>query len=1094
MAKLSWLLTSSLSFACLSTALPARSLLNSQSQSQSQSFISPTNYSSFNVDQWIPSADYVPIKAGIPFVIQNKTAQPWNPVSPHSHGGNLTYPHQKRASCGGPTPDSPSTFWYESITHNGESSFLDSSYKANYKVFRNVVTDYGADNTGATDASTAIQNAIKAGASNGPDRSSGSMGTTGQPAVVYLPAGTYRLDSPLQLYVGTVFVGDALNPPTLKASASFPTDHIIYGKDPKLGGTINFYIGLKNVIIDSTSVSTSTSITLLDWTVSQATQLTNVVFNMPDNSNHVGVTSQYDSNSNIILNDLTFYGGAIAMELSGQQWILKGININGANVGIKAGAFELVCQDCTLQNGATGIDASSISGSLTVIDSTANYLGNMIISSNAGGSAQNSIILDNVACTNSGSTVSLNGNAVLTGSVTNTWVHGNLYSGGATSAAYEQGLSVTTARADVLLDSNGKYFTMAPPTYSQYSANQFINIKSVSGLPVYGDGATDDTANINAILAQYAGCKIIYFPAGTYIVTDTILIPSGSIIIGDAYASAISATGGNFYNPDAPTTMVQVGNSGDVGTAQISDMLFTVADVLQGCKLVEVNIAGSTPGAVGLWNSHFRIGGAAGSKVQTNCYGNPDICKAAWGLLHLTATSSAYIENMWGWTADHNLDGNLETTTVSTGRGMLVEATKGTWLVGTAMEHNTLYQYNFEYASNVLSSFQQSETPYWQGWGAPSSGIAPAPWTDNLIASDPTFSECDADDVGCRMAFFERIRGSSNLFLYGGGVWVFFNHGGSCTGDCQANAIRILSSEGSVYLYGTNVKAITNIVKENKVDAATEAANSGGWGGVVAAYLHSADGATSSGGSSSSGSTGSSGSSTSNGPAVTGNGLNWYSSSLTDGATAYEDPEYYYCFGGAAANFPPFANWMGFTEMFDLNQQTSMALVEDGPIQGDIWNAIVQVSADAKVDPRLVLAVVMQESSGNVYVGCTNNGVENCGLMQAYAGSTSFDASDPQGSITQMIVDGTQGTSAGGGLVQWFNNDNVGANTGGNPYNVLRGYNSGSINFNDLDDPQDATGSYVSDIANRLQVSFLPWFIQQLFRLRLMFLVGLERK
>jgi glucan 1,3-beta-glucosidase len=53
--------------------------------------------------------------------------------------------------------------------------------------------------------------------------------------------------------------------------------------------------------------------------------------------------------------------------------------------------------------------------------------------------------------------------------------------------------------------------------------------------------------------------------------------------------------------------------------------------------------------------------------------------------------------------------------------------------------------------------------------------------------------------------------------------------------------------------------------------------------------------------------------------------------------------------------------------------------------------------------------------------------------MQAYAGSTSFDPSNPQGSITQMIIEGTQGTAQGGGLVQWFDNINVGANTGGNP-------------------------------------------------------------
>lgn len=137
---------------------------------------------------------------------------------------------------------------------------------------------------------------------------------------------------------------------------------------------------------------------------------------------------------------------------------------------------------------------------------------------------------------------------------------------------------------------------MAQPTYDGFSASQVVNIKQVNGLPVAGDGATDDTININAILAQFAGCSIIYFPAETYIVTDTILVPKGSIIVGDPYASAISALGSNFFNPDSPVTMVQVGNPGDVGTIQISDMIFTVADVLQGCKLVScISIASSFP-------------------------------------------------------------------------------------------------------------------------------------------------------------------------------------------------------------------------------------------------------------------------------------------------------------------------------------------------------------------------------------------------------------------------------------------------------------------------------------------------------------------
>jgi glucan 1,3-beta-glucosidase len=65
---------------------------------------------------------------------------------------------------------------------------------------------------------------------------------------------------------------------------------------------------------------------------------------------------------------------------------------------------------------------------------------------------------------------------------------------------------------------------------------------------------------------------------------------------------------------------------------------------------------------------------------------------------------------MWGWTADHDLDGSYGQT-ISTGRGLLVEATAATWLVGTAMEHHTLYQYNYNNAKNVFSAFQQRQMP-----------------------------------------------------------------------------------------------------------------------------------------------------------------------------------------------------------------------------------------------------------------------------------------------------------------------------------------------------------------------------------------------
>jgi glucan 1,3-beta-glucosidase len=263
---------------------------------------------------------------------------------------------------------------------------------------------------------------------------------------------------------------------------------------------------------------------------------------------------------------------------------------------------------------------------------------------------------------------------------------------------------------------------------------------------------------------------------------------------------------------------------------------------------LEINIAASNPGDVALWNSHFRVGGATGSKVQTNCAGAPSSCKAAFGLLHLTSTSSAYIEDMWGWTADHDLDsGNGQN--IAVGRGALIESSsasnggRGTWLVGTAFEHNTLYQYNFHNAKDVYAGMQQSETPYWQGPGLSTGDtLDPAPWAPALVTpyGDPDYSNCGGGDTQCRMAWFEYIDSSTNLFLYASGFWTFFNGNDltNCNNNaaCQTNAIDIKSSSG-IHMYGINTKSNLNMVMGDNGLLVTMNNNPGGWGGVVAAML-----------------------------------------------------------------------------------------------------------------------------------------------------------------------------------------------------------------------------------------------------------------
>lgn len=450
-------------------------------------------------------------------------------------------------------------------------------------------------------------------------------------------------------------MGDPLNPPILKADPGFQGTTLVWAKDPHQKPTVNFYIGIKNLILDSNNIPKDNTFNLLDWSVSQATQLTNVLFNMPNfSSGHTGVAMEEAGQgiSGTFMGDLNFHGGATGIDMNGQQMAFKSMTFNGCTTGVKVSS----CFDCTFtnmnfMNGATGLDMTENAGFIGLLDSTASSIGT-VVKTRTEQTGDHSLVIENFSKGSGvGSVVSASGNTILSDNVANTWVYGNAYTpNGPPVGSHQIGTTYTTPKSSVLL-SEGKYLTIPPPTYQEYDVSQFINVKQVSGSPVQGDGVTDDTINLQTIISTNAGSKILFFPQGTYIVTNTLLFPPGSRIFGEAW-SAISATGSNFKNANAPIPMIKVGNLGDTGIAQFSDMLFTVADLVPGCTLLEVNMAGNHPGDVGFWNSHFRVGGAAGSRVQTACTGAPGDCMAAFALIHLTPSSSAYIENMWGWTAD----------------------------------------------------------------------------------------------------------------------------------------------------------------------------------------------------------------------------------------------------------------------------------------------------------------------------------------------------------------------------------------------------------------------------------------------------------
>lgn len=85
-------------------------------------------------------------------------------------------------------------------------------------------------------------------------------GTTGKPALIYVPSGTYIISSKVQLYVDTQIIGDAIHLPTLKAAGNVTNNTVIVGGfDPGTGSTTNFYIGVRNLNIDTTAAVPSDS-------------------------------------------------------------------------------------------------------------------------------------------------------------------------------------------------------------------------------------------------------------------------------------------------------------------------------------------------------------------------------------------------------------------------------------------------------------------------------------------------------------------------------------------------------------------------------------------------------------------------------------------------------------------------------------------------------------------------------------------------------------------------------------------------------------------------------------------------------------------
>ncbi len=723
-----------------------------------------------------------------------------------------------------------SSYWPSMVDHGVPSMGSNPSYP----VYRDVTDPrFGAKGDGVTDDTAAINAAI----AYGNNCEQGCESSTTKGTFIYFPPGTYLISTPINAAYYSQLVGDPNDLPIIKTAPAFiglgaiQTDVYIPNNN---GGEwyieqSNFYRQVRNLIIDIEDTTTA-QVAGLHWQVAQATSLTNVYISASPTAGTTQMGIFTENGSGGFMSDCTIAGGQYGIYGGNQQYTVRNFQIfNQANASIcliwdwgwtwaglylgkaPVGISLINPQDSTGQQaGSTYILDSQFVDTPMAIQAT--FESQSMLNTTI-------ITLDNIGLSGVDTIVGFtDGNKLdISGDSLDFVIVGNVeYLSSMSQGYYEYSIQRTppplqdpTATAlyhDV-------YLYKSRPQYETLAAGSIISVKDHGAV---GNGVTDDTAAIVAALALATTDNLIYFPPGSYVVTSTIVVPAHARITGQVW-SQIVASGDYFSDMAAPKVMLQIGNVGDVGSVEISDLLFTSIGSLPGLVLMEWNVQAESPGSVGIWDAHFRIGGAYGTKLQVaDCPTaalNP-ACVAASTIMHMTPGSNGYFENMWLWVADHDIDDAANTQiSVAVARGLLVDSTSGpTWMFGTASEHSMLYQYSFNNATNTFAGMIQTESPYFQF--APGLAQSPGPFNASigLFPADPIFPDatCNASQALCDFAWAVVMQENTNLTVAGAGLYSWYdNYLEECvdTQNCQQRLVLDAGDNAGLFFFTSSPSA-----------------------------------------------------------------------------------------------------------------------------------------------------------------------------------------------------------------------------------------------------------------------------------------------
>eukprot|EP00672_Neobodo_designis_P024626 CAMPEP_0174837674 /NCGR_PEP_ID=MMETSP1114-20130205/6903_1 /TAXON_ID=312471 /ORGANISM="Neobodo designis, Strain CCAP 1951/1" /LENGTH=737 /DNA_ID=CAMNT_0016071747 /DNA_START=39 /DNA_END=2252 /DNA_ORIENTATION=+ len=654
---------------------------------------------------------------------------------------------------------------------------------AGFTVVRNV-KDYGAVGDGVHDDTAAFIAALtidKATVNRTGLWNASQYGCqTTRPSLVTVPAGTYRLTQTLPVPYYTQLVGaeyhtratllfqlpsGASSYRCLDAGTDEGPGHGWYGG----ANQDNFYRQIRNLIVDTTGCAKCTAV---HWMVSQGTVISNVELNLDSD----GTGIYMESGSGGFMGDILIRGGHTGMKLGNQQFTFRNITIDGAGYAIDVvWNWVFTFAHVTFRNNKVGVISGANAGSMNFIDCNFEHVGHAI---EMWGHAT-TLYVEGASWKNVSVTL-----RTLFSTVTTPYA-GYFVGRNQTGeiALYEL---PPAQRPAALVGADGRYPSVTRPNF----AGPVVRLNLTNG--------TDVTDTLQGALNNAAAAgHAVLLPYGTYFVSRTVVVPTGTRLEGQVW-TRIAATGAYFANASQPRVMLQLGEPGDIGTMQLADLLLTVQGPAPGAVLVRWNTRAALPGDCGAWDVHFRIGGAQGTGLTgAECPTTTPFpsaagaaCQAAHTLLHLAPSSgNVYLENVWGWVADHDIDSGVQTN-IFAGRGLVSEAQHGgVWTFGVAFEHSFLGQFilNKPGAAHLLV-VPQTETPYYQ----PMFPLdASTPGIGYNATADPSYGTAAAPNaMHAYGVYFAAASASAPLWIVGAGHYSFFDNWnstvcGSVVAPCQ---------------------------------------------------------------------------------------------------------------------------------------------------------------------------------------------------------------------------------------------------------------------------------------------------------------------